>query len=325
MLHTDVPTQHTSRACPACGSQTRREIAHLAAEQFCKVNSTYRADFATVLDIPPDAVYPLARCAACGFVYAALLLPDEFLERVYDRVIDAEQGFFESCSPGWVAHQLALGSRFLDQLQRQYSEKKQLKVLDFGCGYGTLVQAVSGPRISCVGFETSPKRLDYLRRQGLEACSTQEEVMKNGPYHGIVLSDVLEHVLHPRETLTLCRNLLVDNGVLCVHVPNFSEERLNQELAELSFGRQTRELNPWEHLNYFSPASLRQMVRTAGFRLLEPGTIDVGLRPGLRGVRRWGNAVKSMLRLLRYAAGGLGEETALLAQRGAGADLENTR
>jgi hypothetical protein len=108
---------------------------------------------------------------------------------------------------------------------------------------------------------------------------------------------------------------LTDNGLLLIHVPDFSERRLAAALADVPLGRQTRELNPWEHLNYFSPASLRSMVEAAGFRVLEPAVVDVGLRPGLRGGRRWGNALKSALRLMRHALNLPPHETTELAER----------
>jgi SAM-dependent methyltransferase len=315
MSATDSLTEAAARDCPACGGADRAEVARLAAEQFCKVNSTYRADFAAILGVRPDAVYPLVRCRGCGFVYAALLPPPAFLGRVYDEVIDPDRGFFESCSPGWVAHQLTLGGRLLGGLAGRYGEDVHLKVLDFGCGYGALVRALGGPRVSCRGFETSPRRLAYLRGQQLPASDSLEETAAEGPYHGVVLSDVLEHVPSPRETLALCRGLLADGGLLLVHVPDFGDRRLAAALADIPAGRQTRELNPWEHLNYFSPASLRRMIEAAGFRVPEPAAVDVGLRPGLRGGRRWGNALKSALRLARHALGAPPEETTVLAER----------
>ncbi len=306
----------TERSCPACGGAGRSEVARLQAAQFCKVNETYRDDFASILSIEPDTVFPLVRCTSCAFVYAGLLPSPEFLQAVYDRVIDPDHGFFASCRPFWVSQQLALGSRVLDHLERQFPDQERLTVLDFGCGYGALVRALTGPRVCCRGFETSPRRLAFLEAQGLPASSELKEISALGPYHAVVLSEVLEHVPSPRDTLALCRQLLVADGLLFVHVPDFRDEYLAAALADLPSGRQPRGLNPWEHLNYFSPGSLRRMVGAAGFEVFEPSVVDVGFRPELHGIRRWGNACKSLLRLIRYVLGRRPEETTLVARRG---------
>jgi hypothetical protein len=86
--------------------------------------------------------------------------------------------------------------------------------------------------------------------------------------------------------------------------------------VDLARGKLTdRELNPWEHLNYFSPESLRRAVRSAGLEIINPpGQPDIGLRGGLTGVRRLGNAIKSALRMVRYAVRGVATETLIMAR-----------
>ena len=125
-------------------------------------------------------------------------------------------------------------------------------ILDYGSGFGALVRALSGPTANCVGYETSSYMVRYMRTQGLPVVSTLSEVPRN--LHGIILSDVLEHLPEPRNVLRDIRKLLVPRGLLCVNVPNFSESRVRTITKQLSQGqRPPKELNPWEHLNYFSP------------------------------------------------------------------------
>jgi hypothetical protein len=112
-------------------------------------------------------------------------------------------------------------------------------------------------------------------------------VLPTGKFHGIVLSDVLEHVSSPRDTLEFCRQHLHEAGLLLVNVPNFTAG-LNPESVEV---------NPWEHLNYFTAGTLRSLVRRAGFEIVEIA-LDIGLRPNLKGMQKLGNALKSQVRLL---------------------------
>jgi SAM-dependent methyltransferase len=257
-------------------------------------------------------------CSNCGFVYAGLLPDPEFLEAVYEKVIDPEKGLFESLKPEWVAHQLRLAALFLEDISDVFPRESGLAILDYGCGYGTLVKALSSARIRCVGFETSQRCKDHLRGSGMTVFSDLDELQANGPFHGVVLSDVLEHVINPGEVLRTCQKLLVRSGLLCVSVPNFSRKVLRDTLASVKGGRSfTRGLNPWEHLNYFSADSLEKLVRSAGFVLRRPvGPVDVGLRYGFHGWPRVRNAIASSIRLIRYVVDLPPETTTLVAQKG---------
>lgn len=312
----------TRRNCPACDHDRYEILLSVTAGQVCSANSTYRRDALGRLGVRGDSAYPVGLCGRCGFAFATLLPTPQFLETVYDDVIDPDQGFFESTGPTWVAHQLRLGSSLLDSLSRVFGAGSSFRVLDLGCGYGSLVRAIQGPRVSCEGFETSPRRTAFLGEQGLSSCTTLDEVRSRGPFHAAVLSDVLEHVPAPRATLALCRDILIEGGLLLVNVPNFDEMRwrvLRRQLESDSL--LDRELNPWEHLNYFSPDSLDRMLSAYGFGSLDQhGSVDVGLRRGLRGLRKWGNAAKSVGRLARQLLSSTPQGTCRIVQRTAAPD-----
>lgn len=282
-----------------CGSRDGKTLVAIRAEQFCRLNSTYRAEAWENLGIQRDASFPIVECRCCRFVFAGLLPSPEFLETIYETVIDAQRGLFEAGDPAWVAHQLELGGLLLRGLAAAFAFEHDFRVLDFGCGYGSLVNALSGPRVRCLGYESSRRRLAFLRDNGIPASDTIDAVRKEGPFHAVVLSDVLEHVSDPRRLLGTCRDLLAPNGLLLVNVPNFEERRLRAARQDLTRGvHRDREVNPWEHLNYFSPRSLDRMLKDEGLRVVDMARpVDIGLRAGLTGTRRWVNAVRSAGRL----------------------------
>jgi len=168
------------------------------------------------------------------------------------------------------------------------------------------------PTAHCVGDETSAFMINYVRSQGLPVISTLSDAPRN--LHGIILSDVLEHLPEPRSVLRDLRKLIVPSGLLCVNVPDFSENRVRMIAKQLKHGqRPPRELNPWEHLNYFSPETLRRMLNDEGFNTIDQ-QVDIGLRPNLRGVAKLGNAIKSIGRLLAYTATSRSNAMLIVAQ-----------
>lgn len=296
------PNRMTTRLCPLCNSEARHVFLTLEARQFCQSNYTYRKDFEKILGIKETDNFPIAKCDSCGFVYAQFLPSQDFLSAVYGEVIDPDIGYLESTNHRWVAHQLQLASLLLEELGGIFGPREKLRLLDFGCGYGTLVRALFGERIDCFGFETGEREKEFLAESNLPFLDSIEGLNRNSPFHGIFLSDVLEHVSSPRQTLELCHGLLADNGLICANVPNFSDDMWKDQFKLLrNGGGYTRGINPWEHLNYFSPESFAQMVSSSGFRLIEPGgPIDIGLRFHQESaIRRWGNLGKSILRLVR--------------------------
>lgn len=270
-----------------------------------------------MLGLEGTETFPIVRCRACGFVFAALLPSDECLRLLYEEVIDPELGLLESTRPGWLAQQLSSAVLLLEAIARVFPPTGCLKVLDLGCGYGGIVRALQGPGLRCTGLESSTRRREFLRQEGLPIVETVAEARQVGPYHAVVLNEVLEHVPEPRGLLSCCRELLVPDGLLLVSVPEFGEKRIGEIRSAVHKGAsQSREVNPWEHLNYFDPSSLDSMLCRAGFRHLAlTGSIDIGLRRGLTGLQKWGNAAKSMGRVLRSLLLGEAGGTRRIVQR----------
>ena len=288
------------RSCPSCFASQPRPLFQLSPSQF--VQPSYKPEHQRRFGIEPDQKFSVVRCGRCSFVYAEHAPPPAFTALIYDLLdTDPEPAAPEQhgfLGAGWVGHQLTLASALLGEIAREFGENTRPAILDFGCGFGALVRALNGPTAHCVGYESSGFLVRYMQTQGLPVVSTLSEAPRN--QHGIILSDVLEHLPEPRSVLRDLRKLLVPRGLICVNVPNFSDSRIRMIAKQLNHGqRPPTELNPWEHLNYFSPESLRRMLYDEGFHTIER-EVDIGLRPNLRGVTKIGNAIKSIGRLLAY-------------------------
>ncbi len=87
-----------------------------------------------------------------------------------------------------------------------------------------------------------------------------EDLRDAGPYSAIVLSQVLEHALDPFAWMRHAHDLLEPGGIVAVAVPNFAG-------LYSVLGKRDPFLAPPIHLNFFTPASLRQTFERSGLRV----------------------------------------------------------
>jgi len=114
--------------------------------------------------------------------------------------------------------------------------------------------------------------------------------LPDGRFAAVTAFNTLEHVHEPLPLLGELRRVLAPEGALYVVVPNnaFLFLRLRAGIGRVPG------LEPFEHLNHFTPRSLTELLRRAGFgrvRLLDDapgGTQGFFHRLGARDVAKWG-------------------------------------
>jgi 2-polyprenyl-3-methyl-5-hydroxy-6-metoxy-1,4-benzoquinol methylase len=145
---------------------------------------------------------------------------------------------------------------------------KNLKVLDFGMGWGSLLLMFKALGTQCYGMELSQARIKEAKAKGLQILSKEE--VGNHEFDIIVLNDVLEHLTHPRETLAWLAKHLKTDGIIKISVPNAAVHK--KALAAMNWhAPRGTELNlngisPMEHLNLFSNKTLNIAAQQAGLK-----------------------------------------------------------
>ena len=77
--------------------------------------------------------------------------------------------------------------------------------------------------------------------------------------HGAMLIGYLEHEYYPRESLTQLRQVVAEDAVVVVKMPNYAS--INRRVMGLRWSG----FRFPDHVNYYTPATLREMARRAGF------------------------------------------------------------
>lgn len=143
-------------------------------------------------------------------------------------------------------------------------EKKRKKILDFGTGTGYFLNNMKSRGFDVVGVEISTKAQDFGRENfGLE-IHHPEEIYTPSFEQGfgyITLWHVLEHVYDIRKVLSRVRELLDDDGVLVVALPNY------QCLEAEIYGAYWNGYDAPRHLWHFSPDQFSELAQQHGYRL----------------------------------------------------------
>ncbi len=130
------------------------------------------------------------------------------------------------------------------------------RVLELGCGAGSLTYLLRQAGFDATGLELGPAAVELARRRfGVEVHRGPLETLADqGPYDAIVAVDVLEHLPDPSATTALCARRLTAGGLLFLQTPCYRQQ-----------GPDWQMLLPEEHLHLFTETSVERLLREAGF------------------------------------------------------------
>jgi len=256
----------TREHCPVCGNNqagTLHQAAYSdpALNQFIVSFYQDRAD----LNVLRDAIYRVAKCGCCSFIYQTNVLNDEGMATLYSDWVDAEMSLHKKQNARaklfkQYAGQMQTVSRLFPILPGQ------VNVLEFGMGWGywSRMARAFGFRVS--GFELSPERAEYARTLGVEVIDKLPETGHH--YHFIYANQVFEHLPNPLETLEQLQARLKPDGVIYLRVPD--GRAIEKTLAQSGWSCELDAIHPLEHINCFTRHSLCQLASRAGLVAFQP-------------------------------------------------------
>ena len=143
-------------------------------------------------------------------------------------------------------------------------------ILDIGSGWGFLLDEARKLGLKTIGVEPSRQLADFsIRKLKLKVVNTPLEKFydsNHSKFDLIVMSHVIEHVLHPAEFLRKVAYLLSKEGVLYIETPNLDSWLFRVEQENYPF------LTPPDHLWIFSPKSFFYLTNSTSLRLLRLDT-----------------------------------------------------
>ena len=210
--------------------------------------------------------FEVRKCKKCGFVWQGYVLNDAGMGELYNKWISEEESLKKKQKWGTSPHEenaLEIGKFF-------QKPKKNIKVLDFGMGWGFWCVAAKKEGFEVYGFEISPTRIDYAKKMGINVINW-DEISQNGPYDFINTDQVFEHIVNPLETINFLTKNLKNNGIIKVAVPNGMS--VAQDLSKSNWRASKNYIQPLEHINCFAFQALKFLGVTCGLSVVWPKTI----------------------------------------------------
>jgi SAM-dependent methyltransferase len=203
----------------------------------------------------------ILRCRSCGHVFSSYPSDPNYDGFWGDEVAEEEKFYWRSARRRMFQHFIA-----------RFVAGRQGRLLDVGCGLGYFLEAVrSDPGWEPYGCEISPVAARHARDTlGLSnvICGRLEDAdVAPASFDIITLWDVLDHYAQPDALLARCEQLLTDDGICFIRVPNVAVQLLRARIKRLLGGVRPGVacLQPRDHAHHYSATSIGRLLARNGF------------------------------------------------------------
>lgn len=199
-------------------------------------------------------------CGSCHFMYMNPRPTREAMSSYYSQLI-ASSGNTACSTEADSRYSIITEERaaFISAVVGERLETDMGKVLDIGCSQGHLLQSLQLPQWQCTGLEPSRHAATIARERGIEVIEgfIEDTDLQSEKFDVVLCISTLEHVYDLRSTMENIASSLKMGGLLFLEVPN--------SLAPVP---QIAEFYSFEHLSHFSPASLKRLLNSYGFEIV---------------------------------------------------------
>ncbi len=225
------------RPCPLCGADSPRVRFKKAGFRF-------------------------GECERCGLLYIPEVLKDNihFREDFYD---EAGLNEYEPLRDASVRGERM--GRLIRHIRRVFGEKKDVSILDVGCGKGWHLDYLRWKGYSSVrGIEVNASAARAARARGLAVDEGFLETRHyaDASWDVVYMDQVVEHLEEPAALLAEVHRILKPGGFLWASVPNIRAWHILFRLKE-----RHRHFDGRGHLNYYTRATLAKTLEKEGFRV----------------------------------------------------------
>lgn len=244
--------------CLLCGSATQPVLTHVPDTRFGSPGE-----------------WTILRCASCGLEQTAPRPTGPQLKTLYETYYNygGESG---TAYTGW-REKLLMSSLYraflkLDGDVSFHAEPGSGRLLDIGCNEGRGLVLYRRNGFKPEGLELNSRAAEVARRRGFMVYETDLAALQPSlPFDRVILSNVLEHALDPKEMLGHIHRLLDSGGEVWISLPN------RRSWLRQLFGRNWINWHVPFHIVHFDAATLRRTLTESGFTPVEERQVTPSL------------------------------------------------
>ena len=179
---------------------------------------------------------------------------DDFYNSVYRSKFDKKH------ISGLISRGKSRGKYIFEYIYENNKFNKSLSVLEYGCGYGGILEYFRDKSFDIYGIEKDVKLNESLNERNIKVFNGElTEYNKNIKFDLIILSHVLEHLYDPSSLINEAYKLLKPNGKLYIEVPGINNERIKKRYYSIQLG----------HLFYFNLNSMLNLIDKDKFNIVK--------------------------------------------------------
>jgi 2-polyprenyl-3-methyl-5-hydroxy-6-metoxy-1,4-benzoquinol methylase len=228
--------------------------------------------FTTQVGRTTGLTFPFVRCDSCGLKFVGRRLTQEQNAALYSESYFNGTGFDAAVNYVMLEKSRSLrqgeNDGILGKIRLLKGESRALRILDAGCGTGSLLHALRDQGYDALwGVELSGFAARFAREStGAKVIEGDLRSAELGEVRFDVINatEVIEHLRDPAAFFTRVRELLAPGGIFIYSTGNASGP-----YARL-LGPRWPYFHPEGHLVYYSPETLSRYFRQAGLDILTP-------------------------------------------------------
>ncbi|MGD2095008.1 MAG: class I SAM-dependent methyltransferase [Phycisphaerales bacterium] len=262
--------------CPVCSGERFKTVWRSKPRQFL---SDFRKSYYNLdaLGINLGTDFSIKKCKDCSFVFVNPRFRNELYDVVYNEAKvqqsrkkewiyqEGDLKYLYNTHHKWSAARILM--RSLSYLYRRFEKPKnenqrQIRLLDYGCGFGHLLDLCKVFAIEAIGVDIDAHRVKFCRDKGLNVYKPDELGAEN-KFDIVISTSVIEHINDLHEYFRYISGRLETGGYL--HLIGLNPKIIKKESDKGIY----RLVMPLEHINYFTPSSLKIITEKYGLKRLK--------------------------------------------------------
>lgn len=216
------------------------------------------------------ATYQIDACKDCQLVYQRHVGSPELLSTLYDRWLNNDYHPADADFQKQIARPAMTrdGHEIFAVAYTLGVSLPELRVLDYGMGWGLWARIAHELGAQSFGYDLSPTRCDDAVRHGIRVVRPPDFAALG--VHFVNADQILEHTSWPLTALREMVDALRPGGILKIAVPRAADLHRRLKLLDWRAPKYSRNslnpIGPLEHVNCFGPTSLAALCARVGLR-----------------------------------------------------------